>query len=139
MCGHDKFGRPAYICPAGTADVFGLMKSASKSQLINSRFHLMEAVIRLFPAQTARMPPGKYVDQVVIIFDLQHMNRRQLWRPWLNFVQELTGIFDVNYPELMAVCFVLNAPSFFSFVFSLLKPLLSKETQDKIQVSTLHI
>ncbi|VDL60248.1 unnamed protein product [Hymenolepis diminuta] len=133
ICGQDKFGRPAFICPAGTTDVFGLMRSASRTQLALSRYYIMERVVEeVLPAQSRKM--GKPIDQLVVIFDLQHMNRRQLWRPWLNFVLEMTSIFEVNFPELMAVCFVLNAPSFFSIIFSLLKPLLSKETQDKIHV-----
>nr|CDS34840.2 hypothetical transcript [Hymenolepis microstoma] len=110
ICGQDKFGRPAFICPAGATDVFGLMRSASRTQLAFSRYYVMEKIIE------------------------EHMNRRQLWRPWVNIVLEMTSIFEINFPELMAVCFVLNAPSFFSMVFSLLKPLLSKETQDKIHI-----
>ncbi|KAL5966598.1 SEC14-like protein 4 [Taenia solium] len=133
VCGQDKFGRPAFICPAGTADVFGLMRSASRTQLALSRYYVMEKIVEeVLPAQSQKM--GRPIDQLVIIFDLQHMNRRQLWRPWLNFVLELASIFEVNFPELMAVCFVLNVPSFFSMIFSLLKPILSKETQDKIHI-----
>ncbi|EUB57245.1 SEC14-like protein [Echinococcus granulosus] len=133
ICGQDKFGRPTFICPAGTADVFGLMRSASRTQLALSRYYVMEKIVEeILPAQSQKM--GRPIDQLVIIFDLQHMNRRQLWRPWLNFVLEMTSIFEVNFPELMAVCFVLNAPSFFSMIFSLLKPILSKETQDKIHI-----
>ncbi|KAL7061734.1 hypothetical protein AAHC03_01030 [Spirometra sp. Aus1] len=133
LCGHDKHGRPILYCPAGTTDVFGLMKSAPRAQLANSQFYLMESIIhRHFPAAAAAA--GRPVDQLVVIFDLQHMNRRQLWRPWLSFVQELTTTFELNYPEVMAVSFVINAPAFFSLVFSLLKPLLSKETQEKVQV-----
>lgn len=137
VCGQDKFGRPAYICPAGTADVFGLMRSASRWQLATSQYHMMQRIIReVLPSQSARM--HRPIDQLVIIFDLQHMNRKQLWRPWVNFVLEMTSIFEVNFPELMAVCYVLNAPSFFSMIFSLIKPLLSKETQDKIHVSHMN-
>uniref|UniRef100_A0A0X3PV53 CRAL-TRIO domain-containing protein n=2 Tax=Schistocephalus solidus TaxID=70667 RepID=A0A0X3PV53_SCHSO len=133
LCGHDKRGRPILYCPAGTTDVFGLMKSAPRAQLINSQFYLMESIIhRHFPAAAAAA--GRPVDQLVVIFDLQHMNRRQLWRPWLSLVQELTTTFELNYPEVMAVSFVINAPAFFSLVFSLLKPLLSKETQEKVHV-----
>ncbi|VDM16780.1 unnamed protein product [Hydatigera taeniaeformis] len=133
ICGQDKFGRPAFICPAGTADVVGLMRSASRTQLALSRYFLMEKIIEeVLPAQSQKV--GRPIDQLVIIFDLQHMNRRQLWRPWLNFVLEMASVFEVNFPELMAVCFVLNVPSFFSMIFSLLKPILSKETQDKIHV-----
>ncbi|VDM02224.1 unnamed protein product [Schistocephalus solidus] len=135
LCGHDKRGRPILYCPAGTTDVFGLMKSAPRAQLINSQFYLMESIIhRHFPAAAAAA--GRPVDQLVVIFDLQHMNRRQLWRPWLSLVQELTTTFELNYPEVMAVSFVINAPAFFSLVFSLLKPLLSKETQEKVHVSS---
>nr|CDS34833.1 hypothetical transcript [Hymenolepis microstoma] len=133
ICGQDKFGRPAFICPAGATDVFGLMRSASRTQLAFSRYYVMEKIIEeVLPAQSRKM--SKPIDQLVVIFDLQHMNRRQLWRPWVNIVLEMTSIFEINFPELMAVCFVLNAPSFFSMVFSLLKPLLSKETQDKIHI-----
>ncbi|VDO03662.1 unnamed protein product [Rodentolepis nana] len=137
ICGQDKFGRPAFICPAGSTDVFGLMRSASRSQLAFSRYYVMEKIIEeVLPAQSRKM--NKPIDQLVVIFDLQHMNRRQLWRPWVNIVLEMTSVFEINFPEFMAVCFVLNAPSFFSMVFSLLKPLLSKETQDKIHVSKAH-
>ncbi|VDD74686.1 unnamed protein product [Mesocestoides corti] len=133
ICGQDKFGRPVFICPAGTTDVYGLMRSASRSQLALSQYYVMQKIIdEVLPAQARKM--GRPIDQLVVIFDLQHMNRRQLWRPWLNFVLEMTSIFEVNFPELMAVCFVLNAPSFFSMVFSLMKPLLSKETQNKIHI-----
>ncbi|KAM7541652.1 hypothetical protein Aperf_G00000030148 [Anoplocephala perfoliata] len=133
ICGQDKFGRPAFICPAGTIDVFGLMRSVSKTQLALSRYYLMEKFTNeVLPAQARKM--GKPIDQLVVVFDLQHVNRRLLWRPWLNFFLEMASTFEINYPELMAACFVLNAPSFFSMIYSLLKPLLSKETQDKIHI-----
>ncbi|KAM7540568.1 hypothetical protein Aperf_G00000030157 [Anoplocephala perfoliata] len=133
ICGQDKFGHPVYIIPAGTIDVFGLMHSVSKRQLALSIYYLLDNFENeVLPAQTRKM--DKLINQLVFIFDLQHVNRRLLWRPWLNFFLELVSDFEANYPELMATCFVLNVPSFFNLLFSLIKPLLSKETQAKIQL-----
>ncbi|KAM7540724.1 hypothetical protein Aperf_G00000030194 [Anoplocephala perfoliata] len=133
ICGADKFGRPAFICPAGTIDVFGLMRSVSKTELALSQYYILEKFENeILPAQARKL--GKPIDQLVIIFDLQHVNRRLLWRPWLNLFLEVLSAIEANYPELMATCFVLNAPSFFPILFSLIKPLLSNATQEKIYI-----
>ncbi|KAM7539618.1 hypothetical protein Aperf_G00000030187 [Anoplocephala perfoliata] len=108
ICGQDKFRHPAFICPAGRIDPFELMHSASKRQLTLSRFYSLEKLEKeVLLARTRKM--GKTISQIVVIFDLQHVSRRLLWRPWFNFFLEMSPTLEANYLELMAARFTYTS------------------------------
>ncbi|OON19276.1 CRAL/TRIO domain protein, partial [Opisthorchis viverrini] len=66
--------------------------------------------------------------------DMQGLGLKHLSPSWLSLVGEAVTVIESNYPEVLGACFVINAPPLFSRLYSLVKPLLSKATQEKVQV-----
>lgn len=44
------------------------------------------------------------------------------------------AVMDANYPELLRLCMIVNAPKVFELIYNILKPLLPKSTSDKIDI-----
>jgi len=67
--------------------------------------------------------------------DMENLSARQLaYKPVREAGVEVTRQADANYPESLRRVFVINAPKIFTFAFSMVRPLLSQVTLDKIKV-----
>ena len=52
----------------------------------------------------------------------------------LDFVKKMVGIANLHYPERSLVMFVINAPSWFSMLWKMIKPMIHPNTQKKIKI-----
>jgi len=85
--------------------------------------------------ENARKRTGKPVFQYHEVIDLEYYTIRQLsYKPAINYILQTQRQFDDNYPEVLRTVTVINAPRIFPILFGFVKPLLSKQTMDKISV-----
>lgn len=129
--GYDRIGRPIWIEPSGRADVKGIMASAKKSDLMKFKIWHCELIQKAIREQSIK---HSRTLGLITIFDLEGFSRRHLWKPVLDFYTELFAMFEANYPETLHVTYIINAPSFFPLVYSLIKQFLSADTRRKINV-----
>ncbi|KAF5400553.1 hypothetical protein PHET_06194 [Paragonimus heterotremus] len=133
ICGSDKDGRPLYIAPVGYLDPKSFIKAVSRSDFLQSRVYQMEFIIsEILPQYSEKA--GRNIDQLTVIMDMHGLGFKHMSPSWLSIVTESVTMLEANYPEVLGVCFVINAPPLFSRLYSFIKPLLSKATQEKIHI-----
>jgi len=69
-------------------------------------------------------------DKQVVIVDLEDIGMSAL--RCLYVFKVINSVASLNYPELSKAIYVLNAPSIFDYLWSVVKPLLAPHTQNKI-------
>lgn len=52
----------------------------------------------------------------------------------LEFIRKTISVANQHYPERACVVFVVNAPSWFSWVWRMMKPLVHENTQKKVKI-----
>jgi hypothetical protein len=78
---------------------------------------------------------GKPVIQYHQVIDFEHYSVRHMsYKPSLDYIMQSQKQFDENYPEFLKSITVINAPKIFPVLFSLFKPLMTKQTLEKLNV-----
>ncbi|THD26940.1 SEC14 protein 2 [Fasciola hepatica] len=133
ICGHDKLGRPLFIAPVGCLDPKSFLKCVTRTEFLQSRVYELERVMKVV-LPTAAAEAGRPIEQLSVIMDMQGLGLKHMSPSLLTIVSESVTVLESNYPEVLGTCFVVNAPPLFSRLYAFVKPLLSRETQEKIQI-----
>lgn len=132
LAGCDKEGCPIWITPSGGLDMKGLTLSAKRSDIIMYNiFRVEETCKRL---QELEKKTGKHIGKVIIIDDFEGFTMKKLFQPGMDLLLKILAIVEANYPELLRVCYVVNAPRWWSLVFNICKPFLSEDTKNKMYI-----
>ncbi|XP_041350512.1 retinal-binding protein-like [Gigantopelta aegis] len=131
-CGHDKDGSPVRIELYGHLDMKGLMYSAKTVDLEKTKLLQCERHVRDWKQQSQKL--GRRVDGLTVIFDMEGVSSRVLWRPGIQMYLHLVTVLEDNYPEMMKKLFVVNAPRIFPVLYKICRPLISEDMKNKIHV-----
>ncbi|XP_017781925.1 PREDICTED: SEC14-like protein 2 [Nicrophorus vespilloides] len=127
ICGFDKDDFPIYIVPIQGVDIVGLLHSVSRQDLIRYTIQLLEKLLDLAAEKNGT--------ECVLIFDLENFNLRPYtWRPATEVVISLLQMYAANYPEILRVCYIINAPRVFSIAYSVIKRFIDEYTISKINI-----
>ncbi|XP_069475412.1 SEC14-like protein 2 [Ambystoma mexicanum] len=132
LCCHDREGSPIWYDVVGPLDAKGLLLSATKQELIKTKARDCEALQLECKKQSEKL--GKKVEDVVMIYDLEGLGLRHLWKPAIETYGEVITMFEDNYPESLKRLFIIKAPKLFPVAYNLIKPFLSEDTRKKIIV-----
>ncbi|KAL4223181.1 hypothetical protein ACF0H5_016653 [Mactra antiquata] len=132
FCGHDKDGSPVRVELYGHLDMKGIMASVRKSDLEKTKLLQCEWTVQDWDRQSKKL--GKRVDGLTVIFDMEGVTTKMLWRPGLQMYLHLVKVLEDNYPEMLKRMFVVNAPAIFPILYKLARPLISEEMKNKIHV-----
>ncbi|XP_072943763.1 SEC14-like protein 2 [Epargyreus clarus] len=131
--GFDKEGSPLIIVPFVGLDVWGLLHSVTRTDIIRMILRHLEGYLAAATAQAATHGPAAL--KVTVLFDLEGFNIRQYaWKPAAEMVFTLLQIYEANYPEILKTCFIINAPKVFSLAFSVIKKFMHEYTISKIRI-----
>lgn len=131
--GFDKEGSPVIIVPFIGLDIWGLLHSVTRSDLIRMIIRHLENYLAI--ARKQAITHGPNASKVTVIFDLEGFNMRQYaWKPAAELVFTLLQIYEANYPEILKICFIVNAPKVFSLAFSVVKKFMHEYTISKIRI-----
>nr|KAI8753313.1 retinal-binding protein-like isoform X1 [Biomphalaria glabrata] len=130
--GHDKEGSPVRVELFGHLDMKGLMYSARKSDLEKVKLKQCEQHLKDWEIMSKKL--NRRVDGLVVIFDMEGVSSKMLWRPGLQMYLHLVSLLEDNYPEMLKRMFVINAPRIFPLLYKLCRPLISQDTKNKIHV-----
>ncbi|CAH8841641.1 unnamed protein product [Trichobilharzia szidati] len=133
FCGEDKDGYPLYCAPVGRFDPSGFMKATTQTEFIQSRIYFLEYIIHKILYEKSKQY-NKCIDQLTLILDMKGLSLRHMHPSWIPVFSEMMTVLEANYPEVLRICYVINAPPIFGTIFNFFKPLLSKTTQEKIHV-----
>lgn len=129
----DKLGRPIYIQHLGQINMKAMKNVTTVDRMI--RFHVQEyerALKYIFPA--CSKVRGMHISQTLAIMDLKGVGLRHLSGDVKRILSEITNIDQNNYPETLGKTLIINAPTVFRAIWSIVKPMLDPRTLAKIEV-----
>jgi len=129
--GLDYQGRPILWLPIGRWEVRRLFSEGHKAACFRSMYKVLEEIA--FRIEEERKSSG--LNQFVVLADSAQLS---FWKvahyetieAILRFFRE----FEAYYPEYLHACYIVNNPMVFSYIFNLVKPLLSTHTLSKVQM-----
>uniref|UniRef100_A0A672GTJ2 SEC14-like protein 2 n=1 Tax=Salarias fasciatus TaxID=181472 RepID=A0A672GTJ2_SALFA len=130
MCGYDREGSPVWYDVIGPVDPKGLFLSASKQDFIKSKIRDCEMLQKECNLQSERL--GRNVESITMIYDVEGLGLKHLWKPAIETYGEILQMFEDNYPEGLKRLFVIKAPKLFPVAYNLVKHFLSENTRQKI-------
>ncbi|XP_071773890.1 SEC14-like lipid binding 8 isoform X1 [Centroberyx gerrardi] len=130
MCGHDREGSPIWYDVVGPMDPKGLFLSAAKQDFIKSKIRDCEILQKECSLQSQRL--GRNVEAITMIYDVEGLGLKHLWKPAIETFGELLQMFEDNYPEALKRLFVIKAPKLFPVAYNLVKHFLCENTRQKI-------
>jgi hypothetical protein len=129
----DRDGRPVYVQQPGNIDTEELWKFTTLDRAI--RYHISQQekyVKKIGPACTIKA--GKHRYQSVVIIDMDGVGVSTFTGEVRNIMGKIMAIDQDYYPELMYKALIVNAPTTFRVIWSMIKYLLDSRTQSKIEV-----
>ncbi|XP_005186220.1 SEC14-like protein 2 [Musca domestica] len=134
VVGYDKEGSPIIVCPFYQFDIYGMLHCVTRFDFIRYVVKILENVMKQGFEQSKTH--GVKARQVVVIFDVADFNMTQYaWRPAVELVMAMIKEYEQNYPEILKMCYIINAPKVFYFAFNFVKKLLDEYTMSKISIS----
>ncbi|XP_046964903.1 SEC14-like protein 2 [Vanessa cardui] len=131
--GFDKEGSPIIIVPFVGLDIWGLLHSVTRTDIVRMVLRHLENYLAI--ARKQAMTHGSNALKVTVIFDLEGFSMRQYaWKPAAELVFTLLQIYEANYPEILKICYIVNAPKVFSLAFSVVKKFIHEYTISKIRI-----
>lgn len=128
----DKKGRPLNVHFFGGMDVRRLYKVCSPERHWESFVVNCELLPReVLPA--CSRAAGKHIGGTFVIVDLKGFSFSQFWQ-MRHLVQRAFQVSQDYYPETMGQLAIVNAPSSFTMIWSMIKPWISKETAAKVDI-----
>ncbi|XP_026473263.1 SEC14-like protein 2 [Ctenocephalides felis] len=133
LSGYDKDGAPVIILPFIGLDITGLLHSANKNDFFRTVILYLENYLEI--AKQQRKLHGEAASQVIGIIDMEGFSIKPfLWRPAAEAVITLIKMYEANYPEILKICYIINAPKVFSLAFNVVKGFMNEITISKIQI-----
>ncbi|XP_069921917.1 SEC14-like protein 4 [Oryctolagus cuniculus] len=132
LCGYDYEGCPVWFDIIGTLDPKGLLLSASKQELVRKRIKACELLRQECERQSQKL--GRKIEMVLMVFDMEGLGLRHLWKPAVEVYQQFFAILDANYPETLKNLIVIRAPRLFPVAFNLVKSFMSEDTRRKMVI-----
>ncbi|XP_077297895.1 SEC14-like protein 2 [Arctopsyche grandis] len=133
LAGFDKDGSPIIIVPFAGLDLWGLLHSVSKSDMIRMIIKVLEYYLKLALEQSEKNGPN--ARQLVCVMDMEGFSMRQYaWRPAGELVISLLQMYEANYPEILKMCHIVNTPKVFSLAFAIVKKFINEYTMSKIKI-----
>ncbi|KAL6265077.1 hypothetical protein P5V15_005168 [Pogonomyrmex californicus] len=133
LSGFDKDGAPVIIVPFAGLDMYGALHVITQKEFVKIMIKILDGYLKLAREQTKKH--GQVANQLSVIFDLEGFNLKQyLWKPAGELVIMFIQMYEANYPEILKICFLINAPRVFAFAFSIVKKFMDDYTLSKIQI-----
>lgn len=132
--GFDRDGSPIIIIPFAGFDIWGLLHTVSRADIVRMTMQALERYMKLAFEQSQKTG-NPACRQVVVIFDMENFNLKQyVWRPASEVVISLIKMYEANYPEILKCCYIINAPKVFAFAYNMVKNFLGEYTITKIKI-----
>ncbi|KAG8189379.1 hypothetical protein JTE90_021882 [Oedothorax gibbosus] len=134
MLGYDCEGSVVRIIHIGASDVQGLVLSTTKMDCFRAATHYLMCDSRTQKRERAN---DIICHKQVYIFDLNGLSwRAVLQRTVAERAFSLLKNYEDNHPESLKAVYVINAPSFFSFIYNWLKTVLPESILLKVHILT---
>jgi hypothetical protein len=133
--GNAKNGCPVNYFKAGTLHVEGLMSLLSLKQISNYSWHLCTHIFPKMIAEARAKDPNFVRTESINVMDLHGLTSSQVGGEAMDILKQASRVGDL-FPETMHCMLILNAPSWFSFTWKIIRGLIDPRTARKIEVYT---
>ncbi|CAG7721230.1 unnamed protein product [Allacma fusca] len=132
LCGKDKEGYLVAAAQIGKWDFRSAVEAGLKNEFILFVIQWFERLVDIFDQLSTK---DRFYGQLCIIFDFEGFAYRQLAsKGVITMLVELIQIFEANYPEVLRVIWIINAPAVFNILWGIIKPFLTERTTSKIRI-----
>jgi len=128
----DKKGRPINIHQLGNLDLPKLYKVCNPERHWQSVLVNCESLTREILPSASRSA-GRHIGSVFVIVDLKGFGLSQFWQ-MKTLARRSFQVSQDYYPETMGQLAIVNAPQSFTAIWNVIKPWLSKETIEKVDI-----
>jgi len=134
--GIDDQRRPIYFERIGKTDFRELLKICTQERFLEYWIYQYEKMIwlRFRSIRPKNADLASYKEQTISFIDLKGLGWNHLNEVSRSTFREIVRLAANNYPEIMCVTFIINAPRTFSFIWSGLRPFVDPDTRAKIRL-----
>ena len=130
----DKLGRPVHIDRWSAFNTKDIIHKVPKKETVELLTHDIEYKIHcVFPYLS--MLEGKRIDSTIIIHDLKDFALSKVFdsdfKDWFGLMSKIA---QDNYPEMIAVIYIVNSPWIVNLAYALAKTFLNENTRKKVQI-----
>ena len=129
----DRHGRPIYVERTGLADADLLNALVDLDRLEGHHIMSMETDLANLYA-LASAAAGRVVTKQTTILDFKEMTLKLANANSRTYVKRMSAVDSANYPETLGRLLIINAPSFFSVAWAMVKGFLDPVTVEKISI-----
>lgn len=129
----DKEGRPIYVEKSGLVDADVLDTLLTLDCLEAQHIMAFETDVRGLLALASR-GKGTSVNSMVTLLDMNEMTLRIANASSRAYVKRMAAVDGANYPEMLGQLLIINAPSYFSAAWMMVKGFLDERTVSKIHI-----
>uniref|UniRef100_A0A914VGW0 CRAL-TRIO domain-containing protein n=1 Tax=Plectus sambesii TaxID=2011161 RepID=A0A914VGW0_9BILA len=129
IMGFDKQGNVVTVQMLAKGDNKGLLRSGKVSDMLTALIAESEGVLRLIRANEKRFNRKL---GVVIICDLDEFSLDLIWMPAVKVYTVILQLLQDLYPDVARKVYVIRAPAAFQVAYNMIYPVLSKQTQSKV-------
>ncbi|CAL1277436.1 unnamed protein product [Larinioides sclopetarius] len=133
VLGYDKDGCPIRLVHVGHQDIKGILCCVRRPEIRKCITWFLDTDKEEMRKRSRET--GVHVEKRTFIFDLDGLSLKQIYRREVyDLAISFIKLYEYNYPENLKVAFIINTPSFFYYLFSMIKTLLSDDTVDKLKI-----
>jgi len=132
--GYDKTGRPVLYKQYTKFDATALKGLCGGDFDRVMQYHIweQEACGRLCAAESRRQQ--RTIETITAVIDVKDMRMRQVTGDFIQLVKLVAEVDGKQYPETMGRTFIINAPSYFSLAWRLVRGFIDPNTVAKINI-----
>lgn len=129
----DKQGHPVYIQHLGRVDLTRIREVTTEERML--KYHVQEwerCMKYIFPICSKLH--NRQIDSTFAVIDVKGVGFYHMTKEVRRVLATITKTDSDNYPETLFHTCIINAPTAFRAIWAVVKPLLNKRTQGKIEV-----
>lgn len=129
----DKQGHPVYIQHLGRVDLTRIREVTTEERML--KYHVQEwerCMKHIFPICSKLH--NRQIDSTFAVIDVKGVGFYHLTKEVRRVLATIMKIDSDNYPETLFHTCIINAPTAFRAIWAVIKPMLNKRTQGKIEV-----
>jgi hypothetical protein len=130
--GQDRDGYPVLIERIGKNDLLGVYEAAGEEAFLKWVIYYHELQEKMM--REASKAVGADRHQLTVIVDLDGYSMRLASPATLGVLHKRTRLEEDNYPELLKRLFLINSPSLFATVWSVVAYFMDEGTRSKVQL-----
>lgn len=129
-----KDGKVLFFSKPGRVNINGLELVSTPDGVNRYQWSVMHHSFASVLRDTAKSDPSFIRYQSCVVMDLEGLSRATCNSRVLSIVQHQSKVDALCYPEILGRCLIINAPSFFSVIWSVIKRWLDARTAGKIEI-----